>query len=123
MKKLQHGIRFFLCISFLTVLLAACEKPDNLPQLEIRILDRNEQPVAGAYSALFETHEDWLARENPVQVWRRSDSGGKILFTDLEEKVYFIYVRNSGADNSLDEISLAAPLRINYKTEVTIHIR
>ncbi|HBB92224.1 MAG TPA: hypothetical protein DC042_11025 [Bacteroidales bacterium] len=123
MKKLQQGIRFLFCISILTGLLAACEKPDNLPQLEIRILDINEQPVAGAFSALFETYEDWLARKDPVQVWRRSDSGGKILFTDLEEKIYFIYVRNSEADNSLDEISLAEPLKINYKTEVTIHIR
>ena len=123
MRNLQHRVRLFLCISIFAGLLIGCEKPDNLPQLEIQVLDQDEKPVAGAYAALFENYEDWLARENPVQVWRRSDSGGKVLFTDLEEKSYFIYVRLSESDNSMNEISLKEPLKINNRTEIAVHIR
>jgi hypothetical protein len=123
MKRLPERTGILLCICMLFLLLMGCEKPDNLPQLEIQVLNESDTPVAGAYAALFESYEEWLARENPVQVWRRSGSDGKILFTDLEEKRYFFYIRFSESDNSMNTISLTEPLKINTRTEITVYIQ
>ncbi|MFH0762117.1 MAG: hypothetical protein V2A67_11505 [Bacteroidota bacterium] len=101
----------------------ACEKPDNLPQMEIHILDADNQPVPGAYAALFANYEEWISLDNPVQVWRKSDAAGHILFSDLDEAIYYIYVRSGEADNALNEISTSQPLVMNERLVVVIHIQ
>ncbi|MCX6224588.1 MAG: hypothetical protein NTV01_07540, partial [Bacteroidia bacterium] len=60
----------------LTIMLNACLKVDTLPQLEILVLDEKGAGISGAYVALFDSADEWNKRENPVQVWRRSDSDG-----------------------------------------------
>lgn len=101
----------------------ACEKPANLPQLEIHVLDADNQPVSGAYAALFTSYEEWISLENPVQVWRKADPAGHILFSDLDEIPYYIYVRSGESDNSLDEISTGQSLSVNERLVVIIHIQ
>jgi len=101
----------------------SCDKPENLPQLEIHVLDADNQPVSGAYAALFTTYEEWIALENPVQVWRKADADGHILLSDLDEIMYYIYVRSGEADNSLDEISTGQSLSVNERLVVVIHIQ
>lgn len=101
---------------------AACDKPDNLPQLEILVLNADNQPVPGAYAALFTSYEEWLSLKNPVQVWRKADADGHILFSDLQETMYYIYVRSGEADNALDEISTGQTLSVNERLVVVIHI-
>lgn len=101
----------------------ACNKPDNLPQLEIHVLDADNQPVPGAYAALFTSYEEWISLKNPVQVWRKADAAGHILFSDLDEIIYYIYVRSGETDNSLDEISTGQSLNVNERLVVIIHIQ
>ncbi len=101
----------------------ACAKFDTLPQLEIQVVDETGAYVSGAFVSLFDTADEWSKRKNPLQVWRKTDSEGKVLFTDLHEIEYFVYVRFDGKDNSLDEISTMAPLTINKRKIITIHIR
>ena len=101
----------------------ACDKPDNLPQLEIHVQGVDNQPLAGAYAALFSSYDEWVSQTNPVQVWRKADDAGRILFSDLDEIVYFVYVRSGGADNSLNEISTGHPLVVNERSVIVIHIQ
>lgn len=104
-------------------MLQGCIKFDTLPQLEILVLDEKGASVPGAYVALFESAGEWNSRENPVQVWRRTDSGGKVMFVDLKEITYFVYARFDGKDNSVDEISVPAPLQVNQRAKIVIHVR
>lgn len=109
-----------ICL-FLTF--CSCGKIDNLPQLEVQVIDEAGSPVNGAYVALFETESEWSTRSNPLQVWRKTDAFGKVLFTDLKEIIYYVYVRYDGKDNSLDEISTVEALTLNRRTGLIIHVR
>lgn len=107
----------------LALLLPGCVKIDTLPQLEILVLEQNDAFVSGAYVALFESVDEWNNRSNPAQVWRNTDAEGKVLFVDLKEIDYFIYVRYDGKDNSLGEMSTDKPLKMNQRDKIIIHIR
>jgi hypothetical protein len=108
---------------FLIGALAGCAGFDNLPQLEIQVLDESGKQVPGAYVGLFTSETEWNKRENPRQAWRVTDSAGKVIFADLEEIPYYIYVRFEAKDNSSDEVIVTEPLRVNHRTQVVIHIR
>ena len=112
-----------LTVLLLVFILQGCVKTDNLPQLEVLVKNENGAPVAGSYVGLFNNLDEWNKRVNPVQVWRTADSDGKVLFTDLRETEYFVYVRYDGMDNSLTEISTFGLLVINQRTQIIIHIR
>lgn len=101
----------------------SCEKQDNLPQLLILVLNEQNQPVAGAYVAIFRDYGSWQTRENPVQVWRSTTATGYVLFTDLEESDYFIYVRSGDKDNSMNEYHVSGPLEKNIRKKVEVHIQ
>jgi hypothetical protein len=103
--------------------IAGCTKFETLPQLEIQVVDESGSKIKGAYVALFNSTVDWAGRSNPVQVWRMTDSDGKVLFVDLQEIEYYVYVRFDGKDNSLDDISTFEPLTVNKRKVMTVHIR
>jgi hypothetical protein len=121
--KLRKIILGILALTLLLTPVPGCVKVDTLPQLEIGVRDGNGSPVSGAYVALFSNLDDWTSRTNPVQVWRRTDVTGKVIFTDLQEIPYYFYIRIDGKDNSLDEISTGEPLRRNQMEHITVHIR
>ena len=100
-----------------------CAKMETLPQLEIQVVDEDGANVADAYVALFNSADEWNKRINPVQVWRKTDISGKVVFVDLNEIEYFIYVRYDGKDNSLYEVTTLEPLAVNTRKTMTIHIR
>jgi hypothetical protein len=102
---------------------SGCIKYDTPPQLEVIVLDANESKVTGAYVTLFENEAEWEKRINPVQVWRRTDNEGAVLFNDLQENKYYIYARFDGMDNSFNEYSTVEPLVVNQVRSVIIHIR
>ncbi len=107
----------------LILLADGCIKVDTLPQLEILVLDEKGDEVEAAYVALFDSEAEWNKRENPVQVWRQTDADGKVLFVDLKEITYFVYVRFDGKDNSVEEVSTTEPLALNQRNKIIIHIR
>jgi hypothetical protein len=122
MRRKQWHI-FGTTILMLALLFNACSKPDTLPQLEILVLDKNNAGISGATVALFDSSEEWDKRLNPVQVWRSTDTEGKVLFVDLKEITYYIYVRFDGKDNSVGEVSTTQPLQVNQRTRIVVHIR
>lgn len=113
--------RIFMVI--LALFLAGCMKFDTLPQLEIAVQDEQGAGVPGAYVGLFDSAEEWNRLVNPVQAWRRTGSDGKVLFVDLREITYYIYVRFDGKDNSLGEVSTADSLQMNQRSKIIIQVR
>ncbi|TSA34413.1 MAG: carboxypeptidase regulatory-like domain-containing protein [Porphyromonadaceae bacterium] len=103
--------------------LYSCTKVDTLPQLEIQVLDENGANISGAYVALFDSADEWNNRINPIQVWRRTDSDGKVVFVDLKEITYYVYVRFDGKDNSVGEVSTSEPLQVNQRNKIVVHVR
>lgn len=100
-----------------------CSKVDTLPQLEIKVLDEKGANITGAYVALFDSADEWNKRINPVQVWRQTDSNGKVVFVDLKEITYYFYVRFDGMDNSVGEVSTMEPLQLNQRNQIVVYVR
>jgi hypothetical protein len=119
----RKNIILLVASILLVFTLHGCVKVDTLPQLEIIVLDENGTKISGASAALFSSLDEWNKRINPVQVWRKTDADGKVLFIDLDEIKYFVYVRYDGKDNSLTEVSTEEALTINQRNSITIHIR
>ncbi|MFA5815029.1 MAG: carboxypeptidase-like regulatory domain-containing protein [Bacteroidales bacterium] len=111
---------FALCLA---LVLFGCIKVDTLPQLEILVLDEKGASISGAYVALFDSADEWNIRKNPVQVWRQTDSDGKVVFVDLKEITYYVYVRFDGKDNSVGEVSTTEPLQVNQRNKIVVHVR
>lgn len=107
----------------LAFFLSGCIKVDTDPQLMIHVLDEKGAGVQGAYVALFENHDEWSKRINPVQVWRRTDSEGKVVFAGLRPDTYYIYARYDGKDNSTGEITTREALQENFRHIIIVHIR
>ncbi len=122
MKTRKSYILLLLALT-LAFLSPGCLKVDTMPQLEIQVLDESGGTVSGAYVGLFESQEEWINRDNPAQVWRKTSADGKVLFVDLKEVRYYIYVRFDGKDNSLDEFSTFVSLSVNKRHTMTVHIR
>lgn len=121
--RMRLGQLLGLAAFLLVFTFQGCLKTDNLPQLEVLVISESGIPAAGAYVALFDNLDEWNGREHPVQAWRTTDANGKVLFTDLKEMEYFVYVRLEGKDNSLSEISTGSTLVMNQRTKLVVHIR
>lgn len=120
MKLTIQRIRLSAWLLLGILLFTSCEKPDNRPQLEFQVVDVQGRSIYGAYAGLFDSYEGWLSRENPVQVWRTTSNTGEVIFTDLEEKQYFFYVRYGKLDNSMGQYHLAEPLTINERRIIKV---
>lgn len=118
-RRLLHTVIIILLLAGA----AGCFRLDTDPQLEVLVLDSNELPVGGAYVAVFESEAAWVERKNPAQAWRKTDAAGKVLFTDLREMKYFVYVRSGSADNSLGEYNTFGSLQVNRVSSIIIHVR
>ena len=103
--------------------LMACVKIDVQPQLKVVVKDAEGQLVGDAVVGLFENVEEWSMRENPTQAWKSTNKNGEVLFVDLIEGHYYIYIRKNGLDNSSGVISLDKPLKMNQQYQVIIFIR
>jgi hypothetical protein len=108
-----------------TALLAlpGCYETENLPQLEVTVLDQDQAPLPDVFVALFTSREDWQQMENPVQAWRQTGPEGQVVFIDLKETTYWIYCRKDDRDNSFDEIRTDGDLKMNQKARILVHLR
>jgi len=102
--------------------LLSCSKPDTLPQLEISVVNMEGQPVPQVMVGLFDNLEEWSMMENPVQVWRETGQDGKVLFMDLQEKIYFYYADGDSLSNIGHEIQLRESLNVNEIRQVIVSI-
>ncbi len=105
------------------LLSASCIRVDQAPGLSVMVIDVNDNPVQGAMVALFDNQTEWHYLDNPAQVWRVTGISGEVLFTDLEEKSYYVYARKGSDDNRGDEMLTSGSLMSNQVMKVSIRIR
>lgn len=121
-KFLRFSI--IICIFIVhIVFFASCIKPDMNPRLEISVVDTNGDPVPEAYVSLYEDIDEWGLVMNPVQVWKQTDSTGKVLFVGLNEIVYYFMIKKGELDNSEGFIVLENPLIKNELVRILVTIR
>ena len=78
--------------------------------------------MSEALVALFDSQEEWALRENPIQVWKITDSFGEVQFLNLQEKNYFIYAEKGNLNNLTTEITTSSKLINNQIRLLIIHI-
>lgn len=69
-------------------------------QLRLVILDELGNTVEGANVTLYNNDEDYRQEQNPVMKTEATDSKGRVKFTGLEPKVYYIHAVKGDKDNA-----------------------
>ena len=109
-------MRNLILASFCVLVMHGCSKEtvyeDTLPQLEIIVVNATGGIVSGAEVQLYLTQEDWNAEENIVAN-SMTDANGSVLFSELEERIYYFYVSKDDKDNVQGISYFENPLKIN----------
>lgn len=99
---------------------SACTKTnyeDNLPQLEITVINPLDDFVSNAKVSLFQNENDWNNKANSVSE-QSTDANGLVLFEDLEERTYYFLVQKGELNNMESASYIDTPLEINVKAQV-----
>ena len=114
----------FLIIALFTIIdLNSCVKPDDAPRLEITVYNEAGDQVEGAYVSLYENIDEWGMENNPVQVWKKTNAEGKVIFIGLREIVYYFVVKKDQMNNSGTQVCLVSKLKMNEFMKVNIDIK
>ncbi len=115
MKKL-YILSILLCF-------IACEKEtiDTPPQLKLHVFNEAGNSVSNANVSLYLSEEDWENRSNAVRTGDTS-AGGILLFSNLEEQVYYFWVEKNGLSNNNAIAATEKPLAINTIAKVKVVI-
>lgn len=121
--KSKIGILFLL----LQVIFISCSKEkteyiDNLPQLEITVVDMSHTAVANASVTLYANEADLKASTNSL-LSSTTNSEGIALFTELEEKTYYFYAEKEEMNNTKSLSLISEKLQINVKATVQTTIK
>ena len=124
MKVKGNNIEGLFWMLFISSLLcfSSCTKVDTPPGLELRVVNTAGDPVSGVMLGLFDSMEEWSMRENPVQVWKRTDDTGRVLFVDLKEQIYFFFADGENKSNIAHEIRIIEALKLNEIRKITVTI-
>lgn len=101
---------------------SACIKVDTPPAIEITVLDSFNNVVSDALVAIFDNQDEWAMRENPLQVWKKTDINGKVLFLNLQERNYYVFAEKGNLSNLKTEILTNNKLLVNQIQSLRIHI-
>lgn len=96
--------------------------PSQLLKTKLHVTVRNElgNLVEGAKVQLFSSKQDYEATKNAIAT-RTTNEKGIAVFTDLEEKFYFVNAEK-GASNNFDAAAKTDTLRESRTNKVTIII-
>jgi hypothetical protein len=104
-----------IVISFALILIK-CSKEviyiDNEPQLEVIVVNAQNEHIHNADVTLFITEDEWREKVNPVSR-RNTDIEGKVLFQNLEERIYYFYAQKDTLNNTLGVSYFVTPLKKN----------
>ena len=90
-------------------------------KLEITVRNTSGNLEAGVAVKIFGNEDDYLEGKNEVGGVQYTDSKGKVIFKELEEKSYYINAEKGKADN-YGESEKTIPLKAGAKNRVTIII-
>ena len=114
-----------MLIIVLSVILNACtliEYETLPPQLEIKVFDVNDNVIPDVNVSLFLNQEDWENDTNVVMTGM-TNSGGSVVFDNLDELVYFFKAEKDGLSNDLDIVSFNEPLKKGEKRIIKTKIQ
>ena len=99
MKKYSLPVAVF---SFMLLGLLAFSGPDQILKTQLRITILNElgNPVEGAEVTLYNSDEDYRKEQNPVLPTQTTDDKGRVKFSGLEPKAYFVHAEKGIQDNA-----------------------
>ena len=111
----------------LFILFTACSKEkteyiDNTPQLEVTVVDLSHTTVADATVTLYASEVDLKAKTNSLKSGT-TNSEGIVLFSDLEENVYYFYAEKAEMNNTKSTSLISEKLQINMKVTVQTTIK
>jgi len=104
----------------IAALLCSCQKKeykDIQPALEVAVKDVQGNPVSQVKVSLYETLDDWKAANNRV-VESVTDAHGVVLFTDLNERIYYISAHKEELNNKTSSVVLSNKLKLNTKAKI-----
>ncbi len=115
MKKKLSVFLVLLILSCQSVPSASVPEADGAPiqllktSLEITVRDNLGNIVEGAEVQIFNTKEEYQKEENSIQGLKTTDNKGRVKFTDLDAKEYYVNVEkgdlnNYGAGIKTDEL-------------------
>ena len=121
MKIMERKI-WFLTLVLMGSMVLSAYMPCQLLKTKLHVTVRNElgNIVEGAKIQLFVNREDYDASKNQIDT-KVTDKKGIAVFSDLDEKVYFVNVEK-GAANNFDAATQTDTLRANRTNKVTIII-
>ena len=120
MKKLILSLLF-------GVLLSNCAKTEYIevdvkPKLEILVTNSENIPIIDAIVTLYKSEEDFSSEQNAIES-SKTNTDGKILFQELDERVYFFYINKGELNNYYEVVTFSEPLSKNEKRTISSIIR
>jgi len=101
----------FLNLALLATAFFVSSSTQLLPtNLRIVVLNSLGNAEEGVSVTLFGNEEDYKDETNPVQEAQLTDSKGRVTFTKLEPKSYFIYAKKGDLDNNGEGVETAVLL-------------
>lgn len=93
---------FRLPLFFLLLLGMLAFAPSQIfnTSLRLTIIDELGNPVEGAEVTLYHSLDDYREEQNPATETQTSDKKGRVKFSKLEPKVYFILAEKDGMSNA-----------------------
>ncbi|MEQ9376015.1 MAG: carboxypeptidase regulatory-like domain-containing protein [Imperialibacter sp.] len=122
MKRIAYkitGINILMIACFVLLTSSTQLLPTNL---RITVLNSLGNAEEGVTVTLYDTEENYIAEENPVQESQLTDGKGRVTFTKLEPKPYFVVARKGDLDNN-GEGAETAPLQEGRMNKVNIVIQ
>lgn len=98
-KKYSSYLAVF---SVLFLGLLAFNNPKQILKTQLRITVLNDlgNPVEGAKVTLYNSDEDYRKEQNPAMETETSDNKGRVKFSGLEPKVYYIHAQKGDMTNA-----------------------
>ncbi|WP_339793830.1 MAG: carboxypeptidase regulatory-like domain-containing protein [Imperialibacter sp.] len=122
MKRIAYRITGFniLMIACFVLLTSSTQLlPTNL---RITVLNSLGNAEEGVTVTLYATEENYIEEKNPVQESQLTDAKGRVTFTKLQPKPYFVVARKGDLDNN-GEGAETAPLQEGRMNKVNIVIQ
>tara|TARA_R110002012_G_scaffold315684_1_gene529795 strand:+ start:6324 stop:6731 length:408 start_codon:yes stop_codon:yes gene_type:complete len=122
MKRIAYritGLNILMIACFVLLTSSTQLLPTNL---RITVLNSLGNAEEGVTVTLYATEENYIEETNPVQEAQLTDQKGRVTFTKLDPKPYFVVARKGDLDNN-GEGAETAPLQEGRMNKVNIVIQ
>ncbi|CAD5251020.1 MULTISPECIES: carboxypeptidase regulatory-like domain-containing protein [unclassified Imperialibacter] len=122
MKRIAHRITGFNILMIACFLLLTSSSQLLPTNLRITVLNSLGNAEEGVTVTLYDTEDNYIEEKNPVQESQLTDAKGRVTFTKLQPKPYFVVARKGDLDNN-GEGAETAPLQEGRMNKVNIVIQ